>query len=163
MADFFAALCCATLVALTTRNTALIATSVVLLGNWIVNSAICKVTGIDYPFVAFMLVDYLSGLTVGLIVSLWLYRAPNRWQLLVTSVYAMQVVWHVCYMWSTQGEWIRYASWHFLSKTAWFQLLAVGAWCVAELCNNVLWSDGRVSSDQGLRNSFCEAKEGHRR
>lgn len=159
MADFFLALCAVTLVAITSRNKALIATSVLLLANWVVNSAICAATGEDYPYLAFMLTDYLTGLTTVLFVSMWLQSRPTRWQVIVTIVFSAQVLWHIRFMWSDQGQLMRYLSWHFLSKTAWAQLMFVGAWCVVTLYNNILRSDGFISSDQGVCDSFTEAQE----
>jgi len=149
-----------TLVAMYSRNKGVIATSVVLSVSWLLNTVVCNATGINYPYGVFMFTDWLAGVLVVAVVPLYYHKFPKLGQIIVAAIYAVQVVWHVCYMWSSQGKWIEYVSWWFLYYTAWAQLLTVGIWlCVMGVHRHLFWSFVRIPLDQAVRTRGKNARD----
>lgn len=148
-----------TLVAMYSRNKGVIATSVILSANWLLNTTVCTVTGIDYPYGVFMFTDWLAGVAVVAGVPLYYHKWPRLAQIIIAAIYAVQIVWHICYMWSSQGQWIKYVSWWFLYYTAWAQLITVGVWlCGIGLRRHLFRVAVRLSSNQAVRERHSFSK-----
>jgi hypothetical protein len=93
-------------------------TAVILLGNWIAEVAMVQCSGEQFPWLFFMVADYLAALII-------LCIRPNRWQVVVAGIYAVQIVFHAAYGLSKQDAWARYDYWHGLTYTGWAQLAAI--------------------------------------
>lgn len=101
------------------RNTGQIATAAVLLVDWIVNTAFCTATGIDDPWMWFLVTDYLSGLVLSL-------GTRDRWRRTIIVSYAIQCVTHGAY--GYVGPIAKQMYWDTLYVIAWLQIVTVAAW-----------------------------------
>lgn len=127
--------------ALTLRNDRMLATAIVLLANWTVNTTIVTWLGDPYPWAWFLATDYLSGF-----VLVALAGRPAMWQVFVTVLFALECVAHGAFGLSRRTPWTEYYYWYLLSYTAWAQLCVIAAWGLCEVAGRYGWSGRRAPS-----------------
>lgn len=116
----------------------------VLMLNWIVNTAFCWATGADFPWLMFMTIDYLSGLTlIGL--------GRSRWHYSVAAIYALQMICHsafgyVAYFGIESAAKRPY--WEALYWLAWAQVAVMFIWIGYDLARHRLGTSRRVPPAQ---------------
>jgi len=93
-------------------------TAVVLLGNWLSEVAMVRGSGDQFPWLFFIVADYLSAIVL-------ICVGRNRWQIGIAVIYAAQIVCHAAFGISDQGAWAKYEYWHALTYTGWAQLAVV--------------------------------------
>lgn len=93
-------------------------TALVLLGNWIAEVAMVQISRDQFPWLFFMVADYMSALTI-------ICMAKTRWQYAVAAIYAVQMVCHAAFGLSKQDAWANYEYWYVLTYTGWAQLAAL--------------------------------------
>lgn len=115
------------------------ATALALLINWGMNTAFVMATGDPYPWLWFIVTDYLTALAIFACYA-------SRWQLTIIGIYAVQLISHVAFGLSAQGAWAHYYGWWGLYYLAWAQLIAFGGWTFHGLARNNSWLGSIVSS-----------------
>lgn len=114
------------------------ATALILLGNWVANSALVYFGGDAFPWPLFAVTDYLTAVLIALV-------AMERWQMAVAAIYAAQLVTHAGYGLSAQGAVQQYQYWYALYYLAWAQVAIFFGW----------WGYERLRRWHGARRSMA--------
>jgi hypothetical protein len=116
-------------------------TAAILLGNWLAEVAMVAYSGDQFPWLFFMVADYLSALAI-------LVTMTTRWQVMVAAIYAVQMVCHAAFGLSAQGAWPRYQYWHALTYTGWAQLVVIAGGGIYALHRRYSRADRSASHSQ---------------
>lgn len=93
-------------------------TALVLLGNWLAEIAMVRGSNEQFPWLFFIVADYMSALII-------LCMRPNRWQIMIAAVYAVQIICHAAFGFCGQTQAAKYYYWYALTYTGWAQLALV--------------------------------------
>jgi len=121
MIPFLASMLALLIVALWRGKGRAVAVIAVLLGNWLTQVAMIRVTGEQFPWLFFIVTDYLSALLI-------YATGARRWGLAVIFLYSLQIVCHGAYGLTQGGYLTDYCYYWALTYTGWGQLLVVGGW-----------------------------------
>lgn len=110
------------------RKPRMTGTALILLLNWIINTAVCQWTGEPYPWPWFLSVDYLSGLVLLIVAG-----KPSLWQAIVTALFALECIAHGAFGLTRQTAWTEYYYWYALHYVAWSQFWIVTGWGICDL------------------------------
>lgn len=127
-------------------------TLAVLLTNWCVQVAVIEVTGEQFPWLIFVVVDYLSAIAI---IAFW----STRWQLGAAAIYALQIVCHAAFVLSSRSDPARLHYWWALTLTGWAQLAIAGGWLIHGMVGRGARADrGAPPGDAGV--GSLASKEG---
>lgn len=98
-------------------------TAAILLIDWAACSTIVWLCADSYPWLSFLVFDYVAGLAIFAI-------RTSRWQSVVMLIYACEMVWHAAYGLSDRGVVATWYSYWALLYMAWAQVALVGGWTV---------------------------------
>lgn len=138
-------------ISLLMRDAGKLRLSAVLLGNWLVNSGFCYVSGDPNPWPFYMVVDYLSGLLV-------FAFCTEKWSRWILATYAAELVAHSAYSISLQSHVSQGNYWIILYCVAWGQVAITGAWVVYDLGRRWLGAHGSVAP-AGAGNTAKESSQ----
>lgn len=113
------------------RDRCIFGVSVVLLANWIANTAFVRATGDVDPWGIFLGVDYVSGVFtvagIGFISGRFTFGSAA-----IALSYAVECIIHAAYGLSDQGPWAQYRYWWATFDIAVGQILFVLGWGIYE-------------------------------
>ena len=114
------------------RDRCVFGTAAALLANWVVNTAIVRVTGEEYPWGAFMTVDWLTGVFVLVGLPLICGRFSPA-PIIIGLSYGLECVVHAAFGLSAHDQWAKYRYWWTLNYVAVGQMMFVASWGAYEL------------------------------
>lgn len=140
MLPFLATMLALLIVALRRGKGRVVAIIAILLGNWLTQVGMVRATGEQFPWLFFIVTDYLSALLI--------YTAGGkRWGLAIISIYAIQIICHAAYGLSQSGYFEDYCYYWALTYTGWGQLLVVGGWLGYDVVRRGVGVSGGASPD----------------
>ncbi len=126
MLPFLATMLALLIVALWRGKGRATATIGILLGNWLLQVAMIRATGEQFPWLFFIVTDYLAALVVYAV-------GGRRWSMAVIAVYVVQILCHAGFGMSSQSALVEWRYYWALTYTGWGQLLVVGGWLVHDV------------------------------
>ncbi len=100
-------------------------TSLIMLVNWAMCTAVVLLTHDDYPILFFIVADYLSAITLFGI-------RTSHWQSAIMAVYGCQLLCHAAYALSNMGSAPTYYSYWAVTYMAWIQVALIAGWIGTE-------------------------------
>lgn len=94
---------------------------VVLLVNWLLQVAVIQATGEQFPWLIFIVTDYLAALVLYAV-------GGRRWSMAVIAIYVVQILCHAGFGLSPKTALVEWRYYWALTYTGWGQLLVVGGW-----------------------------------
>lgn len=128
----------------------------VLMVNWLLQVAMIKATDEQFPWMFFLVVDYISALSV--------YGISNRrWGWGVIVLYVAQIVCHAAYgiaeyRHGTNLQAAQYHYWWALTYTGWAQLAMVGGWMVHDIVGRRFCARRSVSPASSSADAMLHGK-----
>lgn len=121
MLPFLAAMLALLIVALWRGKGRAAATTGILLANWLLQVAMIRATGEQFPWLFFIVTDYVAALVVYGV-------GGRRWSMAVIAIYVVQILCHAAYGLSSRSALVEWRYYWALTYTGWGQLLVVGGW-----------------------------------
>jgi hypothetical protein len=115
------ALAVAALASLSFKDEAKVVVALGLLLNWLINTIAVHVSGLDFPWPVFLMVDFTTACVI-------LAADPPKTGLLIAASYSLQIVTHVAYGIAGAGPWHNYYYWWVLYTEAWLQIALLIVW-----------------------------------
>lgn len=132
-----------------------VGTVAILLVNWLSQVGAIRLTGEQFPWLLFIVTDYLSALAIFAV-------AARRWGSAIIAIYIVQILCHFAFGRSAQGRIEEYTYYWALTYTGWGQLLVVGGWLGHGIVGRRAGARSRVSpdraSDREMGNTQDEAQ-----
>jgi hypothetical protein len=149
MEAFLSALLALCTVSVLMRCLARAGTSAILLLNWVVCSAVAWITHDPYPWLFYIVADYLAALAIYTI-------RRSHWQSAIMGVYSVQLICHAAYGLSDKSAGPTYYSYWALSCLAWVQVALCGGWVIHGIVGRRLSaSGGRFNLGAGLASALA--------
>jgi hypothetical protein len=128
------------------RDRCVFGAAAALLVNWIVNTAAVWISGVDFPWGAFLTVDWLTGVfvLVGLPLICGRFTAGP---VVIGLSYGLECILHAAFGLSDHGPWPEYRYWWTLYYIAIGQMLFVFGWGLYELGGRYHRARRRVAPD----------------
>ncbi len=101
-------------------------TPLILLLNWMVCTGVSHMCGDSYPWLSFIMFDYLAALGVVIL-------RTTHWQTTVIVLYATELLCHAAYGLSDRGAAPTYYGYYCLLYLAWAQVAVCGGWTLYDL------------------------------
>jgi hypothetical protein len=117
----WAALCALLLIAVAMRQKAMAWTAFCLLANWGLNTALARLTGTQFNWLAMGVVDYVTAIAI-------LTPPLSRWQILIVATYALELIAHAAFAFTDGGLRAQIRYWWTMHYVCWGQAMIVAGW-----------------------------------